>query len=236
MDGVIAVSAGGHHSIAVKTDGSLWVWGDNNYGQLGDGTREDRYTPVKIMDGMALSQWVITPSMHTEKPSGWAEKQVTRAIEAGFVPYNLQSSYTNAATRSEFCALALILYEATTGVRINERTEFIDTSDINVEKMAAVGVVNGVGNGKFAPNDKLTREQAATILSRLAEVMDKPISKQVASFADNNKISAWAIESVGQMQTTGIMDGIGNNTFAPKNPYTREQSIITLLRLHDLVE
>ena len=37
-------------SAVIKEDGSLWTWGLNNYGQLGDGTTEDRLTPVKIMD------------------------------------------------------------------------------------------------------------------------------------------------------------------------------------------
>jgi hypothetical protein len=40
----------------------------------------------------------------------------------------------------------------------------------------------------------------------------------------------------GQMQATGIMGGVGNNTFAPKDPYTREQSIITIMRLYDVVK
>jgi alpha-tubulin suppressor-like RCC1 family protein len=44
------ISAGGTGSFAIKADGSLWAWGANNHGQLGDGTRTDRLTPVKIMD------------------------------------------------------------------------------------------------------------------------------------------------------------------------------------------
>jgi hypothetical protein len=54
MDGVADVSlrAGG---LAVKTDGSLWAWGYNGYGQIGDGTKEDRLSPIKIMDGVMLS-------------------------------------------------------------------------------------------------------------------------------------------------------------------------------------
>ncbi|MCL2030989.1 MAG: hypothetical protein FWG93_05535, partial [Oscillospiraceae bacterium] len=55
MDGVAAVSAGNRHTLAVKTDGSLWAWGQNLFGQLGDGTTTDRLTPVKIMDGVAYA-------------------------------------------------------------------------------------------------------------------------------------------------------------------------------------
>jgi len=38
------------------------------------------------------------------------------------------------------------------------------------------------------------------------------------------------------MQATGIMGGVGNNTFAPKSDYTREQSIMTMMRLFDIVK
>ena len=43
-----AVSAGNAHSLAIRTDGSLWVWGRNSWGELGDGTTTDRYAPVRI--------------------------------------------------------------------------------------------------------------------------------------------------------------------------------------------
>ncbi|MCL2095275.1 MAG: hypothetical protein FWH10_00050 [Oscillospiraceae bacterium] len=67
MDDVIQVSARNTHTAAIKSDGSLWVWGDNEYGQIGDGTRtkydyslgtiiiaenNNRLSPVKIMDGV----------------------------------------------------------------------------------------------------------------------------------------------------------------------------------------
>jgi len=45
------VSASNYHYMAFKKDGSLWAWGQNNYGQLGDGTTIDRSAPVKIGDG-----------------------------------------------------------------------------------------------------------------------------------------------------------------------------------------
>ena len=48
--GSTTISAGGDHSLVIKSDGSLWAWGSNEFGQLGDGTTVDKYVPVKIMD------------------------------------------------------------------------------------------------------------------------------------------------------------------------------------------
>jgi alpha-tubulin suppressor-like RCC1 family protein len=42
------VSTGKYHTIAIKTDGTLWAWGKNHFGRLGDGTKEDRISPVII--------------------------------------------------------------------------------------------------------------------------------------------------------------------------------------------
>ena len=49
IDNVVSVAAGGYHSLAVKSDGTIWAWGYNNMGQLGDGTRETRAVPVQVM-------------------------------------------------------------------------------------------------------------------------------------------------------------------------------------------
>ena len=43
-----AVAAGGYHSLAIGSDGNLYAWGQNGYGQLGDGTTTDSWTPEKI--------------------------------------------------------------------------------------------------------------------------------------------------------------------------------------------
>jgi hypothetical protein len=233
MDGVASVFVSETHTMTIKTDGSLWAWGQNSYGQHGDGITENRLSPVKII----LSGGATTPPPPTvEKPSSWAVEQVNEAIAANLVPPSLQAKYTQATTRAEFCALAVALYETVTDRVVSERKTFDDTKDVNVEKMAGVSVVSGVGNNKFAPDDKLTREQAAAMLARLAEAIGKPLTKKAPAFNDNGSISPWAKEGVGQIQAAGIMGGVGNNTFAPKDPYTREQSIITILRLYSVMK
>ena len=46
--GVVSVVAGGHHTCAVTTSGGAKCWGDNQWGQVGDGTEEDRATPTNV--------------------------------------------------------------------------------------------------------------------------------------------------------------------------------------------
>jgi len=47
------LAAGWYHSLVIKTDDSLWAWGLNNSGQLGDGTTADRVTPIQVLTGVA---------------------------------------------------------------------------------------------------------------------------------------------------------------------------------------
>ena len=48
------VSAGHDHAAAIMSDGSLWVWGSNSYGQLGDGTTIGQHKPMRLMENIAF--------------------------------------------------------------------------------------------------------------------------------------------------------------------------------------
>ena len=171
-----------------------------------------------------------------DAPSQWAEQLVSAAIANNLVPQQLQSNYTQQATRAEFAALAVTVYETATGSEIAQRKTFDDTTDINVEKAAAIGVVSGVGNNLFSPNAELTSEQAAVMLAQLAQALDNPLPVQAPTFSDAAHISPWAAGPVGQVQAAGIIGGVGNNIFAPQSAFTREQSIVTMFRLYDVVQ
>ena len=168
------------------------------------------------------------------KPSSWAENEVNTAIKANLVPAILQTDYIKSITRAEYCALAVKLYESIMG-EIRGRIYFTDTNDVNVEKMAFVGIVHGVGNNKFDPDSQLTREQAATLMARIAEALGFPFQQHPVTFKDKADISSWALESIGQALGAGIMFGTGDNVFSPKGSYTREQSIITMVRLNSYI-
>ncbi|MCL1917127.1 MAG: protein kinase [Peptococcaceae bacterium] len=59
---IISVGGGFNHTMAIKHDHSLWAWGENQYGQLGDSTKTNKSTPVKIMDDV---MWGSAGGDHT---------------------------------------------------------------------------------------------------------------------------------------------------------------------------
>ena len=187
---------------------------------------------------MSLSAASIPVAGAADLPATWAQQDIDKAVSLGFVPANLQSAYAQPITRAEFCALAVAFYQKMVGTISSSdftKFEFTDTSDINVRKAASISVVNGVGGGRFAPNDGITREQAATMLSRLANAVSIPLPDSEATFSDAVSVESWAYEAVGQMQASGIMQGVGGNAFSPKGQYQRQQSIVTILRLFEVL-
>lgn len=48
LTNIIAISAGGYHSLALKSDGTVWAWGYNRWGQLGSGSYEDSHSPIHV--------------------------------------------------------------------------------------------------------------------------------------------------------------------------------------------
>ena len=177
--------------------------------------------------------------MFTHRPSSWAMGEIERAIATELVPLPFQSNYTLATTRLEFATLAVALYEHVTGFYIQyDSGLYSDTNDVNALKAAAIGVTTGTGDGStFSPDVPLTREQAATMLSRLASALGAPLPQHNLMFADRTNVSAYAIEAVGQMEITGTMGSASatEHVFLPKEPYTREQSIVTIMRLYDFI-
>lgn len=59
------VAQGTGHTVAIKTDGTLWTWGRNNYGQLGDNTRTNRSSPVQTISGGTDWKQVACGRLHT---------------------------------------------------------------------------------------------------------------------------------------------------------------------------
>ena len=66
-NGVIAMAAGQYHTVAIKKDGTVWAWGYNNRGQLGDSTTDNRTSPVQVVgkNGVGFLEDIIAVSVGT---------------------------------------------------------------------------------------------------------------------------------------------------------------------------
>src|SRR5690606_2141388 len=78
-------------------------------------------------------------------PSSWAQEGIERAYQSNLLPESLTTNFNTPITRAEFSHLAVKLYENIKGP-IQATVEFSDTSDLNVRKIATLGIVHGTGN------------------------------------------------------------------------------------------
>lgn len=88
------------------------------------------------------------------------------------------------------------------------------------------GIVEGDNTGMFRADSKLTRAQVVTMLWRL---YDKPTAKTAATFTDLTQ--DWYKDAVAWAVEKGIVNGVGNNKFAPNETCTRAQIVTMLWRL-----
>lgn len=104
-----------------------------------------------------------------------------------------------------------------------------------IEWAQKAGLVEGYSSKQFGPNDSLTREQMCTILCRYAEYCDITLEKAVSAiaFSDESSISNYAKEYVKALQMSGIINGVGDNKFAPQGTCTRAQVAAMLMRYHE---
>ena len=87
------------------------------------------------------------------------------------------------------------------------------------------GLVSGYGDGKFGPNDLVTREQLAVILNHYAQFkkMTAAATGSLAAFTDGSEASGWAVNALIWAVDNGVMAGKGNSTLDPKGTATRAE-------------
>lgn len=107
---------------------------------------------------------------------------------------------------------------------------------------AANRIVDGVGNGKFAPNDPITRAQMCTMIERYLVLYRKawkvtlPETGSVSVMVDESAIPAYALAAVKQCQRHGLVNGFEDGTFRPNDLSTRAQVAAVIYRMSYLVQ
>ncbi|WP_164906060.1 trypsin-like peptidase domain-containing protein [Gudongella oleilytica] len=190
----------------------------------------------KIISFIIIISILATTGISIAAPSTWASDEVEMARQLGLVPSGLLSNYQSHITREEFSEMVVKLYEElSVSIAVPVSTNpFTDTSNPEILKAYKLGIVEGVGQGKFAPLDKITREQIATMYYRTLYAADPTLvtGSYTLGFADRGLVSNWAADEVAFMSAKGVIQGKGSNIFDPKGNTTREEAIALTVRTY----
>ena len=123
--------------------------------------------------------------------------------------------------------LAVILYRMAGTPEITDKTEF---RDVDAEAYYADAVIwasdmqimKGYGNGRFGPDDYVTREQAVTLLWRYDNSEITGLDG-LSDFKDADNISLWAKDAFAWAVSKGIVSGRENGALDPKGTATRAE-------------
>lgn len=202
----------------------------------------------------------VPPLEDTNLYSSWAKEGVQRAQAEGLSMGTGNGDYTAPATRNEFREAAmsyvavnqqqaylaeLVEYylaekdeQGQMKLVFQDKPEEVEISrwtDRDNSIAYYLGLVDGRRPGYFDPDTQVTRQEAAVMLARAYQVVGKTLPEDTKElpFTDNDQIADWAEDSVAAMYTWGILLGKEDGSFDPQGPFTREQCLLTFLRLYE---
>lgn len=203
------------------------------------GEGEEGTTPGEGEEGTTPGEGEGGSTDFDNQASAWAREELKKAEALGLIPDCLEGQdLTQDITRAEFAAVVVKVYEALSGTAAIPAVNnpFTDCTDVEVLKAYNIGAVNGTSDTTYEPDSLLNREEASTMLTRVFKKValvgwtladDSQFTleyEKPAAFADDADISAWAKDSVYFMAANGIMNGVGDNMFAPKNVTTAQEA------------
>lgn len=176
--------------------------------------------------------------MDLSSADGWAAGYILSAQDNNLLTARTSSGFRSNVTRLQFAELSVNLVEQLTGTTLPTGSQsFTDTNDIVARKAVAAGITAGKGEGIFAPNDPITRQEISVMLNqviRLAgdDILTNP-STQLGPYADAASVAGWAEESMALLTNNGLMAGGDGNRLAPLSNTTVQEAIVLILALYN---
>lgn len=175
--------------------------------------------------------------------SHWARQEI-EALADKYIIQGVNNKVfepNRSITRAEFTALMIRMF----GLSVTdiERSSFIDVSNTSwyapyIASATEAGLINGYTGSKFKPDQTISREEMAVIISRGFALAgyDTSSTTSVASFADGEQIQNWAKSAVGLLNQYEIVKGNPDGSFQPKGLATRAESAAMLGRLSKMLK
>ena len=195
---------------------------------------------------------VINPHLAPDScnTATWAAGEVQRAETLSLIPGTLRYlDMKESITREQFAMIAVLTYEALSGQPAPDPTglknPFRDTDSPWIIQAYHLNLVTGMTDVRYEPASTMTREQAATLLTRVykrsamagwtleTDGNYKLSYTKPAPFADDAKIASWAKDNVYFMAANKVINGVGGNRFDPKGTASVQEALIIALRIID---
>lgn len=164
--------------------------------------------------------------------SAWYHDGVHYCVENGLMMGTGKNTFApnTAITRG---MIVTILWRLEGSPIVSASLDYDDVTPENwygeaVRWAAGAGVATGYGNGKFGPNDPITREQMAAMLWRYAG--SPHADGSLSSFADGAQISSWAQPAMIWAVERGLIAGVSNDWLNSRGQATRAQAATILMR------
>ncbi|WP_028828972.1 S-layer homology domain-containing protein [Proteocatella sphenisci] len=166
----------------------------------------------------------------TDIGSHWARESIDYVVGRGLLSGTSDTTFSPslAMTRGMLVtALGRLSEVDTKAYTISSFTDVKSNSPYSpyIEWAYSKGIIQGIGNNKFAPDRAITREEIAVIFANYAKASEHnlPMINTATTYADDSIIISAYKYSVKTMQQAGIMTGISNNRFNPKGNATRAE-------------
>jgi len=170
----------------------------------------------------------------------WAKESIEALAAKGIVSGVGDGTFRpdNNVTRAEFIKMLIMAFDL---VDENAVSTFNDVKEgmwyyKPIASAEELGIVKGKGDGTFGINEHITREDMAVMVYRTSLILGMNLSTGSGEvpFMDKEDIASYALEAVAAMHEKGIIKGIGDNMFAPKNNATRAEAAVLIYRLYKL--
>ena len=160
----------------------------------------------------------------------WAEKNIIDAMENGWISKSNVFRPNASITRAEFVTIINNAFGFKKSATINFKDVKSGQWYYNEIQIAVgSGYISGYEDNSFKPNEAITREEAASIMTTIKGNKDSNLDK-LSTYNDAHKVSNWAKSSVEGCIEAGYM-GVGSKTFNPKSNITRAETIVTIERV-----
>ena len=171
--------------------------------------------------------------------SEWAIREVMEMENNGMIPDCLANcNMSEGITRAQMCAIAVLAYQRATGIDAEPSgtNHFTDCSDPDVNLAYELNIVGGYGDGRFGPNDTLTREQFFKIMANFMAVLQYPRTDSAAislgSYSDGSKVDDWARAATRLMIYIGAVRGDGSS-LKPNDATSIQEAVAIFLRCYN---